>query len=73
MVESTSHAALVEWKRRRKEYENEVAGRCSRDPERIAKMTTSVANSFSYSLLEVLCDLEWGLDNANEPTRKRYP
>ncbi|POM71695.1 Hypothetical protein PHPALM_11698 [Phytophthora palmivora] len=51
MIESPSHAALVEWKWRHKKYENEVAARCSHDPERIAKTTTSV----------VLCDLEWGL------------
>ncbi|OWZ01887.1 hypothetical protein PHMEG_00026655 [Phytophthora megakarya] len=58
MIESTSHSAHVEWKRRRKEYEEEVPVRCGHDPERKTKMATSVANSSSGSLLEVLFDLE---------------
>jgi len=61
MIESTSHSALVEWKRKRKEYEEEVAVRCGHDQEKIEKMTTSIYNSFSKSLLSVLCDLEWGI------------
>ncbi|ETO68966.1 hypothetical protein F444_14326, partial [Phytophthora nicotianae P1976] len=65
MIESTSHAALVEWKRRRKEYEQEVAIRCCHDPEQIAAMTTDICSSFEPSLLEVLCDLEWGIDKAD--------
>ncbi|ETN07650.1 hypothetical protein PPTG_12993 [Phytophthora nicotianae INRA-310] len=62
MIESTSHAALVEWKRRRKEYEQEVAIRCCHDPEQISAMTTDICSSFEPSLLEVLCDLEWGIN-----------
>ncbi|KAI9984323.1 hypothetical protein PInf_005671 [Phytophthora infestans] len=62
MLESTSHAALVEWKRRRKEYGQEVTIRCCHDPEQISAMTTDICSSFEASLLEVLCDLEWGID-----------
>ncbi|POM69892.1 Hypothetical protein PHPALM_13793 [Phytophthora palmivora] len=61
MVESTSHAALVEWKKRRKEYEQEVAVCCCHDPGKIMTMMTNIRNSFEPSLLDVLCDLEWGI------------
>ncbi|OWY98480.1 hypothetical protein PHMEG_00030748 [Phytophthora megakarya] len=63
-IKSTSHAALVEWKKKREEYEAEVAIRCCHDPAKIAEMTTKVCNSFEPSLLEVLCDLEWGVKKA---------
>ncbi|KAF4028574.1 hypothetical protein GN244_ATG19752 [Phytophthora infestans] len=35
MIKSTSHAALVECKRRRKEYDLKVVIRCFHDPEQI--------------------------------------
>ncbi|OWZ13472.1 hypothetical protein PHMEG_00013201 [Phytophthora megakarya] len=65
IIESTSHATLVEWRKKRKEYEHEVAVRCCHDPEKMATMTTNIQNSFEPSLLEVLCDLEWGIEKEN--------
>ncbi|ETI48171.1 hypothetical protein F443_07787 [Phytophthora nicotianae P1569] len=54
--------SVSEWKRRRKEYEQEVTIRCCHDPKQISAVTTDICSSFEPSLLEVLCDLEWEID-----------
>ncbi|KAG6610470.1 uncharacterized protein IUM83_06570 [Phytophthora cinnamomi] len=63
-LKSTSHAALVQWRKLRREYEDEVAMRCSNDTDKMAEVLVSVKKSFNKRLLEVCCEFDWGVDIA---------
>ncbi|OWZ13177.1 LOW QUALITY PROTEIN: hypothetical protein PHMEG_00013548 [Phytophthora megakarya] len=52
-LRSTSHAALVRWRKLRHEYEDEVAMRCNNNTDKIVK------KSFDKRLLGVWCDFDW--------------
>ncbi|GMF15175.1 unnamed protein product [Phytophthora fragariaefolia] len=62
MIESTSQAVLVKWRRARKDYEQQVAMRLRNDMEKVTEAITSIKDSFTPGLLEVLCDVEWGIE-----------
>eukprot|EP00644_Phytophthora_capsici_P018275 jgi/Phyca11/127385/e_gw1.68.172.1 len=64
-LKSTSHAALVQWRKLRSEYEDEVAMRCKNDPTKMAEVLVSVKKSFDKRLLTAWCDFEWDVDVAN--------
>ncbi|KAE8964515.1 hypothetical protein PF011_g28637, partial [Phytophthora fragariae] len=61
-LKSTSHAALVQWRKLRREYEDEVAMRCSNDEDKTTEVLVSVKKSFNKRLLEVWCEFDWGVD-----------
>ncbi|KAG6610911.1 uncharacterized protein IUM83_08079 [Phytophthora cinnamomi] len=61
-LKSTSHAALVQWWKLRREYEDEVAMRCSNDTDKMAEVLVSVKKSLNKRLLEVWCEFDWGVD-----------
>jgi hypothetical protein len=61
-LKSTSHAALVQWRKLRREYEDEVAMRCNNDAEKMAEVLVSVKKSFNKRLLEVWCEFDWDVD-----------
>ncbi|KAE9178074.1 hypothetical protein PF005_g24238 [Phytophthora fragariae] len=60
---STSHAALVQWRKLRSEYEDEVAMRCKNDAK-MMDVLVSVKKSFDKRLLTGWCDFEWDVDVA---------
>ncbi|KAE9294832.1 hypothetical protein PR003_g24166 [Phytophthora rubi] len=60
---STSHAALVQWRKLRSEYEDEVAMRCNNDAK-MMDVLVSVKKSFDKRLLTGWCDFEWDVDVA---------
>ncbi|KAL3657829.1 hypothetical protein V7S43_017208 [Phytophthora oleae] len=60
-IESTSHAALIKWRRAHREYEQQVAMRLHNDPDKLAEAVTSIKDSFSLCLLDVLCNLKRGI------------
>ncbi|ETM97228.1 hypothetical protein PPTG_20422 [Phytophthora nicotianae INRA-310] len=64
-LKSTSHAALVQWRKLRSEYEDEVAMRCNNDPTKMAEVIVSVKKSFDKRLLTAWCDFEWDVDVNN--------
>nr|KAE8918753.1 hypothetical protein PF009_g30934 [Phytophthora fragariae] len=61
-LKSTSHAALVQWRKLRREYEDEVAMRCNNDAKKMAEVLVSVKKSFNKRLLEVWCEFDWDVD-----------
>lgn len=58
-ITSTSHAALVQWRKARKEYVEIIQSRCATTGEDPDKVITSVKHSFENSLLSIWCDLKW--------------
>ncbi|OWZ19619.1 LOW QUALITY PROTEIN: hypothetical protein PHMEG_0006114 [Phytophthora megakarya] len=58
-LKSTSHASLVHWRNLRREYEDEVAMRCSDDADKMAEVLLS---TFNKRLLEVWCEFDWGVN-----------
>ncbi|KAF1775285.1 hypothetical protein GQ600_4443 [Phytophthora cactorum] len=58
----TSHAAHVQWRKLRREYEDEVAMRCQNDTEKMADVLVSVKKSFDKRVLEVWCEFDWSVD-----------
>ncbi|GMF36346.1 unnamed protein product [Phytophthora fragariaefolia] len=61
-LKSTSHAALVQWRKLRREYEDEVPMRCSNDTAKMVEVLVSVNKSLNKRLLEVWCEFDWGVD-----------
>jgi hypothetical protein len=61
-LNSTSHAALVQWRKLRSEYEDEVAMRCKNDAAKMAEIIVSVMKSFDKPILTAWCDFEWDTD-----------
>ncbi|KAE9196860.1 hypothetical protein PF002_g22924 [Phytophthora fragariae] len=58
-ITSTSHAALVQWRKERKVYEDIMRARCQTSGEDYAAVTRSVKDSFDRKLLETWYRLRW--------------
>ncbi|KAG3167601.1 hypothetical protein PI124_g4563 [Phytophthora idaei] len=58
-ITSTSHAALVKWRKERKVYEDIMRARCQTSGEDYQAVTRSVKDSFDRKLLETWCRLRW--------------
>ncbi|GMF42756.1 unnamed protein product [Phytophthora fragariaefolia] len=61
-LKSTSHTALVQRRKLRREYEDEVAMRCNNDADIMAEVVVSVKKSYNKRLLEVWCEFDWDVD-----------
>ncbi|ETP25728.1 hypothetical protein F441_01422 [Phytophthora nicotianae CJ01A1] len=58
-ITSTSHAALVKWRKKRTVYEDIMRARCQTSGEDFDAVTRSVKDSFDRKLLETWCRLRW--------------
>ncbi|ETL25418.1 hypothetical protein L916_20727 [Phytophthora nicotianae] len=58
-ITSTSHAALVKWRKERKIFEDIMRARCLTSGEDDNTVTRSVKNSFDRKLLEIWRRLRW--------------
>ncbi|ETP29424.1 hypothetical protein F442_21422, partial [Phytophthora nicotianae P10297] len=58
-ITSTSHAALVKWRKERTVYEDIMRARCQTSKEDFDAVTRSVKDSFDRKLLETWCRLRW--------------
>ncbi|EGZ13971.1 hypothetical protein PHYSODRAFT_511316, partial [Phytophthora sojae] len=56
-ITSTSQAALVQWRKERKVYEDIMREHCQTSGEDYAAVTRSVKDSFERKLLETWCRL----------------
>ncbi|ETO61460.1 hypothetical protein F444_20525 [Phytophthora nicotianae P1976] len=63
-VSSMARAALVEWLKLRKEYEEYTKDRCKDGKEDVSAVMTSVKSSFDASVLETLSGVCWGVDQS---------
>uniref|UniRef100_K3X3V3 Uncharacterized protein n=1 Tax=Globisporangium ultimum (strain ATCC 200006 / CBS 805.95 / DAOM BR144) TaxID=431595 RepID=K3X3V3_GLOUD len=60
-ISSIALDELVEWTQHRAEYVGKIRAQCQKSGEDPEVLTESVRNSFSESLLETLCEVEWGV------------
>ncbi|KAE9094859.1 hypothetical protein PF010_g16938, partial [Phytophthora fragariae] len=58
-VKDISHASLVQWKKKRHEYEDAISARCSASGEDISKALMTVKSTFDHALLKMLCKYDW--------------
>ena len=58
-ITSTSHEALVKWRKERNEYEEKIRTRVQATGEDLGKTLISVKNSFDERLLATWCKLRW--------------
>ncbi|KAG3108392.1 hypothetical protein PI126_g24906, partial [Phytophthora idaei] len=58
-INSTSHTALVKWRKERKVYEDTMRARCQTSGEDYQAVTRSVKDAFDRKLLETWCRLRW--------------
>ncbi|KAF1327094.1 hypothetical protein FI667_g7862, partial [Globisporangium splendens] len=61
-ISSIAPEALVEWMQLGAEYVGKMHAQCQKSGENPEVLTECVRNSFSESLLETLCEVEWGVD-----------
>jgi hypothetical protein len=62
-LDTIAHAGLVEWKKKRTEYEAQVIARCAATKEKVEDVMVSVKNTMDRQLLKTCCELEWDLDH----------
>jgi hypothetical protein len=58
-ITKTSHEYLVNWRKERREYEEQIRMRCQTTGESEADLMKSIKNSIKDGLLEVLCKFRW--------------
>ncbi|KAE9013051.1 hypothetical protein PR002_g14627, partial [Phytophthora rubi] len=58
-VKDISHASLMQWKKKRHEYEDAISARCSASGEDISKALMTVKSTFDHALLKMLCKYDW--------------
>ncbi|KAE8974522.1 hypothetical protein PF011_g24828 [Phytophthora fragariae] len=58
-VRDISHASLVQWKKKRREYEDAISALCSASGEDISKALMTVKSTFDHTLLKMLCKYDW--------------
>jgi hypothetical protein len=59
-ISSTSHAALIEWRKARAEYEESVRARSKDDQDLYERLVESVKSTMDEKLLKALCLYRWG-------------
>ncbi|KAE8891669.1 hypothetical protein PF003_g24447 [Phytophthora fragariae] len=64
-ISSTSHQALVKWRRERREYESKLRARCRIYGEDYAAVVQSINDSFNRDLLDGFCELRLGINSAD--------
>ncbi|KAE9205148.1 hypothetical protein PF004_g17642, partial [Phytophthora fragariae] len=64
-ISSTSHQALVKWRRERREYESKLRARCRIYDEDYAAVVQSIKDSFNRDLLDGFCELRLGINSAD--------
>ncbi|OWZ09292.1 Cleavage induced protein [Phytophthora megakarya] len=64
-VSSMARAALVDWLKLRKEYEEYTKDRCKDSKEDVSAVMKRVKSSFDANVLETLCEVCWGVDQSN--------
>ncbi|OWZ00649.1 hypothetical protein PHMEG_00028115 [Phytophthora megakarya] len=60
-ISSTSHSALINWKKARAEYEESVKARSKGDKELYDRLFESVKSTFDDKLLDALCTYRWNV------------
>jgi len=65
MLTSIAHDALVQWSKRRREYEAKMRAHCRNSGEDYDSVTQGVKETFDVSLLETFCSLRLRQDVAD--------